>query len=158
MNRRTLPLVPSLGTLLLLACGDGAAPAGSGASAYIVPGTPDVSYPIEAAEVTREGSSLRIGYNMPTLLVGVSQRVSLRGPIDGAGRYAAVTGDAGTGMCDLAPGGGLSLRCNETLSGVTVDLTAVEKVAQQVDPQNVSAHLATARRFAGEPIGILEVR
>ena len=122
------------------------------------PGPPDTSYPIEDAEIEREAGTLRLGYSMPALLVGVSQRVSLRGPIDGAGRYATISGDAGTGTCDLQPGGGLVLRCNERLTGITVDLAAVEKLAAQVDPQNAAERLAVSKKFAGEPIGILEVR
>lgn len=152
-----------LGVTLALAalgagCGDGMTPAATGTSAYIVPGPPDVSYPIEPAEVAVEGSELRIGYNLPALLVGTSQKVSLRGPLDATQQMAQVSGAAGTGVCNLAPGGGLTLRCTENLTGVTVDLAAVQKVAMEKDPQNVAARIATASKFAGEPIGILEVR
>jgi hypothetical protein len=95
---------------------------------------------------------------MPELLVGKKERVSLRGPLDAAGRFATVSGDAGTATCDLMPGAPISLRCQEMLTGIAVDLVAVEERARATDPTRVAAHLAVASRFSSEPIGILEIR
>ena len=85
---------------------------------YIVPAgpdTPEVRYPISNPRSRTTAESFRIDYNMPTLLVGGDQMVSLRGTLDAQGRLRDVSGDAGSATCDLAPGDGFSVRCNETL-------------------------------------------
>ena len=125
---------------------------------YIVPGPPPFTYPIEAASVEPSGGQLKVRYNMPVLLVGGSQQVSLKGPIDSGTSTAAVSGAAGTATCDLAPGGGLSLRCSERLTGVTVDIAGVTRAANAQTAVPAADLIAVAVRFAGEPIGVLEVR
>ncbi len=149
--------------LCVAACDAG--PSGPGGaqsgSSYIVPAGPSTSeytYAIEPAEIEREGSSYKIGYNLPLLLVGQSQRVDLRGSLDAAGKIATLLGDAGTGTCDLQPGNGAMLRCDERLTGIVVDLAAVRTLAEAMNPQMAPKWISIAERFSSEPIGILEVR
>jgi len=176
MNRKHAPWAPLWMALTLWGCGVAtpAPAAGTDASAdgslaadltvppsgtvYIVPGTPPFTYPIEAASVEQNGAQLKVRYNMPVLLVGGSQQVSLQGPIDSGTSTAAVSGAAGTATCDLAPGGGLSLRCSERLTGVTVDIAGVTRAANAQTAVPAADLIAVAVRFAGEPIGVLEVR
>ena len=128
---------------------------------YLVPAgpdTPEQRYPIEPPMVEVSGSEFRIDYKLPQLLVGDDQSISLRGTLDGQRRIATVSGDAGTASCDLMPGGGLTLRCDELLTGISVNLDAVGEMARTTDPTRAPSLIAIARRFASEPIGILEVR
>jgi len=130
-------------------------------AAYVVPAGPDTPegrYPIESPMLKISGDEFRIDYKLPELLVGGDQSISLRGTLDAQHRIAAVSGDAGTATCDLMPGGGLTLRCEESLTGISVDLDAVGEVARTTDPGQAPSLIAIARRFASEPIGILEVR
>jgi hypothetical protein len=128
---------------------------------YIVPAgpdTPEVRYPISNPSIEKGGGSFRIDYNMPTLLVGGDQMVSLRGTLDAQGRIATVTGDVGTATCDLAPGDGFSVRCSETLTGIEVDLGAVQRMTQSLPAPMAALFVGVASRFSGEPIGIVEIR
>jgi len=127
---------------------------------YIVPAgpdTPEVRYPISNPSVKNEGGSFRIDYNMPTLLVGGDQMVSLRGTLDAQGRIATVTGDAGSATCDLAPGDGFSVRCSETLTGIEVDLGQVQRMTQSLPAPMAALFVGVASRFSGEPIGVVEI-
>jgi len=127
---------------------------------YIVPAgpnTPEVHYPIDNPSVESSGGSFRIDYNMPALLVGSDQMVSLRGTLDAQGRFATVTGDAGSATCDLAPGGGFSVRCSETLSGIQVDLGEVQRMTQSLPAPMAAVFVGVASRFLGEPIGVVEI-
>ncbi len=128
---------------------------------YIVPAgpdTPEVRYPIGNPSIRNDGGSFRIDYNMPMLLVGGDQMISLRGTLDAQGRIATVTGDAGTATCDLAPGDGFSVRCSETLSGIEVDLGEVQRMTQSLPEPMAALFVGVASRFSGEPIGVVEIR
>jgi hypothetical protein len=128
---------------------------------YIVPAgpdTPEVRYPISNPSIKNDGGSFRIDYNMPTLLVGGDQMVSLRGTLDAQGRIATVTGDVGTATCDLAPGDGFSVRCSETLTGIQVDLGEVQRMTQSLPAPMAALFVGVASRFSGEPIGVVEIR
>jgi hypothetical protein len=147
------------------ASGDGAFVSGgaldSAPGIYIVPAgpdTPEVRYPIDNPSVEKGGGSFRIDYNMPTLLVGGDQMVSLRGTLDAQGRIATVTGDAGTATCDLAPGDGFSVRCSETLTGIQVDLGEVQRMTSSLPAPMAALFVGVASRFSGEPIGVVEIR
>jgi hypothetical protein len=134
---------------------------GSAPGIYIVPAgpdTPEVRYPISNPSIETGAGTFRIDYNMPTLLVGSDQMVSLRGTLDAQGRIATVTGDAGSATCDLAPGDGFSVRCAETLSGIQVDLGAVQRMTQSLPAPMAALFLGVASRFSGEPIGVVEIR
>jgi hypothetical protein len=139
---------------------DGAATVSPGA-VYVVPAsadTPEGRYPIDAPMTEISTDEFRLDYNLPKLLVGGDQPVSLRGTLDAAGRIATISGDAGTAICDRMPGNGLLLRCTEALTGVKVDLAEVEKTARDTDPDRVAFYVPIADRFSSEPIGVLEVR
>jgi hypothetical protein len=128
---------------------------------YIVPAgpnTPEVRYPISNPSIKTESGTFRIDYNMPTLLVGTDQMVSLRGTLDAQGRIATVTGDVGSATCDLAPGDGFSVRCSETLSGIQVDLAEVQRMTQSLPAPMAALFVGVASRFSGEPIGVVEIR
>jgi hypothetical protein len=128
---------------------------------YIVPAgpdTPEVRYPISNPSIKNDGGSFRIDYNMPTLLVGGDQMVSLRGTLDAQGRIATVTGNIGTATCDLAPADGFSVRCSETLTGIEVDLGGVQRMTQSLPATMAALFVGVASRFSGEPIGIVEIR
>ena len=143
------------------AAGAAGADAASPGAVYVVPAsadTPEGRYPIDAPMTQISADEFRLDYNLPKLLVGGDQSVSLRGTLDAAGRIATISGEAGTAICDRMPGNGLLLRCTETLTGVTVDLPAVEKTARDTYPDRVAFYLAIADRFSSEPIGVLEVR
>jgi len=117
-----------------------------------------VRYPISNPSIKNDGGSFRIDYNMPTLLVGGDQMVSLRGTLDAQGRIATVTGDVGSATCDLAPGDGFSVRCSETLTGIDVDLGEVQRMTQSLPAPMAALFVGVASRFSGEPIGIVEIR
>jgi len=138
------------------------ADAAAGVSAsYVVPAgpdTPETSYPVANVKTEVNDGVFRVDYHMPKLLVGNDQQISLRGPLDAAGRIATVSGDAGTAACDLMPGNGLALRCNEMLTGIVVDVAGVRQIAQTTAPSSVDLYVAVAARFSGEPIGALELR
>jgi len=128
---------------------------------YIVPAgpdTPEVRYPIDSPTVRNDPGTFRIDYTMPALLVGGDQMVSLRGPLDTAGRIATVSGDIGSATCDLAPGDGFRVRCNETLTNIEVDLGEVQRMAQSLPAPMAALFVGVASRFSGEPIGVVEVR
>ncbi len=128
---------------------------------YIVPAgpdTPEVRYPISNPSIETGTGTFRIDYNMPALLVGGDQMVSLRGTLDAQGRIATVTGDAGSATCDLAPGDGFSVRCSETLSGIQVDLGEVQRMTQSLPAPMAALFVGVASRFSGEPIGVVEIR
>ena len=128
---------------------------------YIVPAgpdTPEVRYPIGNPSIVNDSGTFRIDYNMPALLVGGDQMVSLRGTLDAQGRIATVTGDAGSATCDLAPGDGFSVRCSETLSGIEVDLGEVQRMTQSLPAPMAALFVGVASRFLGEPIGVVEIR
>jgi len=138
---------------------DAAAPP-PGAS-YVVPAGPDTPegrYRIDSLSTEISGNDFRLDYKLPALLVGEEQSISLRGTLDAARRIATVSGDAGTATCDLMPGGDLILRCDENLTGINVDLDSVSETARATDPTHAPSLIAIAKRFASEPIGILEVR
>jgi hypothetical protein len=140
---------------------DGATTATTSSSVYIVPAgpsTPETSYPLAGVQTEIKGGMLRVDYNMPPLLVGGDQQVSLEGAVDATGRTATITGEAGSATCELTPGSGVTLRCNEMLTGISVDVGGVQQLAQATDPSNAGLYVAVASRFSGEPIGILEVR
>jgi hypothetical protein len=141
--------------------GDAAGIAPAPGADYVVPAGPDTPerrYAIEAPKVKITSDEFRIDYKLPALLVGSDQSVSLRGTLDAQRRIAAVSGDAGTATCDLMPGSGLTLRCDESLTGISVDLDAVDEVARTTDPTHAPSLVAIAKRFASEPIGVLEIR
>jgi hypothetical protein len=128
---------------------------------YIVPAgpdTPEVRYAIGDPMVTNEPGNFRVDYTMPTLLVGSDQMVSLRGSVDTTGRAATVSGDVGTATCDLAPGDGFAIRCNETLTNIQVDLGEVQRMTQSLPAPMAALFVGVASRFSGEPIGIVEIR
>ena len=122
------------------------------------PDTPEVRYAIDRPSTKTDPGEFRIDYNMPALLVGGDQMISLRGTLDAQGRLATVTGDAGSATCDLAPGDGFSVRCNETLTGIQVDLGEVQRMAQSLPAPMAALFVGVASRFLGEPIGIVEIR
>jgi hypothetical protein len=128
---------------------------------YIVPAgpdTPEVRYAIDAPSTKTNSGEFRIDYTMPALLVGGDQMISLRGTLDAQGRLAIVAGDAGSATCDLAPGDGFSVRCDETLTGIQVDLGEVQRTAQSLPAPLATLFVGVASRFSGEPIGIVEIR
>lgn len=128
---------------------------------YIVPAgpdTPEVRYPIDDPSLRNEPGNFRVDYTMPMLLVGGDQMVSLRGSVDTTGRTATVSGDVGTATCDLAPGDGFSVRCNETLTNIQVDLGEVQRMTQSLPVPMAALFVGVASRFLGEPIGIIEIR
>jgi hypothetical protein len=139
----------------------GSAPAAASTAVYVVPAgpdTPETRYTLATPKSESVAGTYRLDYQMPALLVGNNQRISLRGTLDATGRIATVSGPAGSATCDLMPGGGLSVRCTEMLPGVVVDLAAVERLARASDPTTVTAFVAIAARFSSEPIGVVEIR
>ena len=128
---------------------------------YIVPAGPDsaaVEYPIKTPNVEVAGEEYRLEYYLPELLVGKHVRVSFRGTLDASGRIATLTSELGSATCDRMPSNGALLRCDETLSNLSMDLAGVERAARAQAPSRVDELVATANRFASEPIGVLEVR
>lgn len=149
------------GTTSASAGNGGTPPASDSTAIYVVPAgpdTPETRYALATLKSESVAGTFRLDYQMPELLVGNNQRISLRGTLDATGRIATVSGAAGSATCDLMPGGGLSVRCTEMLPGVVVDLAAVERLARASDPATAAAFVAIAARFSSEPIGFVEVR
>jgi hypothetical protein len=141
---------------LAMACGGDGGERASGASVYFVPPRgPASEYAVTDVSWRVEGGVARLDYTLPRLLVGMSQRVSLEGPVtDGV---VALTGPVGSASCTRQPSAGLSLRCEERFPGLVVDLDGVRREAMRVDPAHAQARVDVATRFSIEPIGVLEL-
>ena len=150
---------PSPLLLLLLAplrCGGADALGAASAVYFVPPRTAASTYPVTDVSWRVEAGVARLSYTLPRLLVGGSGRVSFSGGLAGPGVYALQSAD-GVARCAVSPSPGVTLRCDERFTGLTVDLDGVRREALAVDPATADARVAVSRAFSIEPIGVLEV-
>jgi hypothetical protein len=93
---------------------------------------------------------LTLEYTLPAELAGKAQLLNFEGADGVTALPATLTGAAGTAACDLA---GARVTCQETLTGITVDLAAID--AQNASGALLPERAAISHRFAVDPIGIL---
>jgi hypothetical protein len=114
------------------------------AAVYVVP---EVSWSIVGGVATLE-------YDLPLGLVGTRVRVAFTGAFDAATSTAHLTGAAGTADCTLAAG---KVSCSEVMPGLvfTPDYTVIASIAATDYAGPAQNRVDVAKRFAGDPIGIV---
>lgn len=152
--RNPAPLLMLL--LAPLRCGGAEAPGAASAVYFVPPRTAASTYPVTDVSWRVEAGVARLSYTLPRLLVGGSGRVSFSGGPSGPGVYQ-LQGADGVARCAVDPSPGVTLRCDERFTGLTVDLDGVRREALAVDPAAADARVAVSRAFSIEPIGVLEV-
>jgi hypothetical protein len=112
---------------------------------------PYASYDVPSITSCRRGDVVELGYKLPALLVGQSERVSFAGDYDAAADAFVLLGD-GTATCEVVAG---TWTCLEQFTGITVDLAGVADEAVGLSAEEQAARLDVAQRFGGDPIGIM---
>jgi len=110
------------------------------------------SFPTTVKVKTLNDGSVRMHYTLPAELVGNAQSVDFEGPAGST----TLTGENGTAVCNGAPGTP-GTQCNETFTGIHVDLAAVAHALdmRQVPAAERDLRLQVAEKFGIDPIGIL---
>jgi len=149
------------------AAGSGAAPesseqAPSAGVAALDPGSPSYEVPVSAelADSSRyqvasvqwreRNGERRLQYDLPADLIGHAQRVEFSGPATNDSSWSLRSDKFGEAECKQT---GAEVVCHETLSGIEIDVEAVEARvnAGELDP----GRLGVTRVFEADPIGIL---
>jgi hypothetical protein len=147
--------------------GSGAAPesseqAPSAGVATLDPGSPSYEVPVsvELADFSRyqvasvqwreRNGERRLQYDLPADLIGHAQRVEFSGPATNDSSWSLRSDKFGEAECKQT---GTEVVCHETLSGIEIDVEAVEARvnAGELDP----GRLGVTRVFEADPIGIL---
>lgn len=143
----------------LMGCDDGKSDAYP--ATYDVPVPPALAaaatYSVDRVEWSVDRGSAELRYDLPLGLVGKSVGLSFKGPIDASGTSATLTGSAGTATCTIGP---TTVDCNESMAGLLPlepDLAAVEALAASEYAGPAADRVEVAKRFAGDPIGIVHV-
>ncbi|MCA9605846.1 MAG: hypothetical protein KC619_09650 [Myxococcales bacterium] len=89
-------------------------------------------------------------YTLPAEMIGTPHFLDLDGADGDLVPPIAVAGAAGTGVCEQS---GTRMTCTEMLTGVPVDLPAIE--AAEATGTLPPERAAVSRHFASDPIGIL---
>lgn len=157
----------SLLALLGLACVDSSVDDGAGgasaatayAGSYEVPVPPELAaaatYPVAEIEWSVVGGVATLEYDLPLGLVGTKVRVSFTGPVEGTN--SKLTGPVGTADCTI---GDAAVSCLENMDGLlplATDMAVVEQVAATEYAGPVVDRVDIAKRFQGDPIGIVHV-
>jgi hypothetical protein len=107
-------------------------------------------YTIDSVQWRERSGERRLEYSLPADLVGVEQRIQFSGRASETSPWSLRGDKLGTAECEQT---GDEVVCRETLSGLRVDVAAVEARvdAGELDP----GRLDVARVFESDPIGIL---
>ncbi|MFO0612235.1 MAG: hypothetical protein U0414_06595 [Polyangiaceae bacterium] len=115
------------------------------------------TYKVDKVEWTVDGDAAELRYDLPLGLVGKSIGLSFKGSVAASGESASLTGSAGTAECTIAAD---EVVCNESMAGLLPlepDYGVVEAHAATEYAGPVADRVDVAKRFAGDPIGIVHV-
>lgn len=128
---------------------------------YEVPVPPELAaaatYPPDEVHWTVAGGTARLAYNLPKGLVGTSLRVDFTGPFDPVTNKGTLTGPAGTSECTATA---TTVVCHEVMRGllpIDADMALIESIAKVEYAGPAEHRLEVARRFIGDPIGIIHI-
>lgn len=148
-----------LGVVALLGACDGDDTRGEYPAVYEVPVPAELasaaSYPVDTVEWEVRDGIASLKYDLPAGLIGKELRIEMEGPIDEDTQTASLTGVAGTATCEISAVG---IECLENMPGlmpIEPDLELVEALAADQYDGPVADRLDVAKRFAGDPIGIV---
>lgn len=146
-----------ISTIGLTACDDHGS--GNFHGTYSVPVPPALeaaaSYDVPEVEWSVDGDEVELRYDLPRGLVGKALQLSFKGSL--AGSTAALSGSAGTADCTITSE---EVVCNESMAGLlplTPDYAVVEELAATDYAGPAADRLDVAKRFAGDPIGIVHI-
>ncbi len=142
-------------------------PPGTGSGAPPEPGTypgsyfvpvpaelvPYASFDLEEVRLELHGGELTLRYDLPELLLGNARGISFRGGSDESGIYT-LGGDDGVATCQSTASG---WDCDEVLSGIDVDVDAVDRILSGLPDREAAARRSVTDRFAVDPIGVLHI-
>lgn len=141
----------------LVACDDGGRASYRGTYEVPVPGALEAAATYDVAEVEWDvdGDAVELKYDLPRGLVGKEISLHFEGTLSGS--TAKLSGAVGTAECTLTE---TEVVCNEVMAGLlpmTPDYAVVEDLAASEYTGPASDRLDVAKRFAGDPIGIVRV-
>jgi hypothetical protein len=128
--------------------------AAPGLPSYEVPVTVELAdfsrYQVESVQWRERNGERRLQYDLPADLIGHAQRVEFSGPATSDASWSLRSDKFGQAECEQI---GTQVACHETLSGIEIDVEAVEArvSAGELDP----GRLGVTRVFEADPIGIL---
>lgn len=128
---------------------------------YEVPVPPELAsaatYAVPKVEWIEDGDQVELRYDLPLGLVGKTVGLSFKGTLSSGGTTASLSGSAGTAECTLTAD---TIVCNESMSGLLPlepDYGVVEAHAAAEYAGPAADRLEVAKRFAGDPIGIVHI-
>jgi hypothetical protein len=141
----------------LAACDDGGSGSFHGTYEVPVPSALEAAatYDVPEVEWIVDGDDVELRYDLPRALVGKAFSLRFEGTISGS--TAKLTGSPGTADCTLTA---TEVVCNESMTGllpITPDYAIVEELAATEYPGPAADRLDVAKRFAGDPIGIVRI-
>jgi hypothetical protein len=121
---------------------------------YFVPTPAELAsyavFPVGEVWLMQSGEQVEITYKLPSLLVGVEQRVSFRGRANAG--VLALAGDDGQSHCFEING---LWMCHEAFDQVYTDLDQLAELLQGRPQFEIDARMEVARIFSTDPIGTI---
>jgi hypothetical protein len=114
-------------------------------------------YPVDEVEWLVDGDVVQLRYDLPRALVGKAIGLDFQGTFDPDATTLELEGAAGTASCTRE---GSTLVCVETMTGLlplTPDYDVVEQLAADAYDGPAADRVEVAKRFAGDPIGIIHI-
>lgn len=122
---------------------------------YTVPVSPELdpyaTFDVQNVEFCEREGAVVLDYDLPALLVGKETKISFRGA-PGVTAVYRLAGNNGTADCAAANG---TWSCQEHLTGLEVDSSALDERLASLPPTEASGRRAVASVFGNDPIGVL---